>query len=152
MKHCVPLPGNAICFVWDQWGDPDSLPRGDDGLMSHHQTIRNCHRGNASHRSIRLRLNLTFSRAKYLHPLCLKRTLRNFTTLLCIRQIAVKQQQMLIWFLLGLMMASVGWNPYSLMVFAPLGNLIKNISTHKSANTRTPLTHWCARYLQSASI
>ncbi len=69
MRHCVPLSEVAICFVWDQWGDPWLVPAGDDGLMSHHKTIRNCQWENTSHRSIVSALILHFLE-KNIYILC----------------------------------------------------------------------------------
>lgn len=60
MKHCVLLSEIAICFVWDQWGDPELVPAGDDGLMCNHKTIRNCQWENASQHSIESALILHF--------------------------------------------------------------------------------------------
>lgn len=60
MKHCATLLEITICFVWDQWGDPGLVPAGDDGLMSHRKTIRNCQWENTSQRSINSDLILHF--------------------------------------------------------------------------------------------
>lgn len=60
MKHCVLLSEIAICFVWDQWGDPELVPAGDDGLMCNYKTIRNCQWENASQHSIESALILHF--------------------------------------------------------------------------------------------
>lgn len=80
MKHCVPLSEIAICFVWDQWGDPGLVPAGDDGIMSHRKTIRKRRWGKHITSQHQLCLNFTFSWAKYLHPLCLKRALNFYDT------------------------------------------------------------------------
>lgn len=68
-----------------------SAAAGDDGRTSRRlkkkKPIRNCQRGgNTSHHITSQRrrcFNFTFSNATYLHPLCLKRPLLNFTALLC---------------------------------------------------------------------
>lgn len=55
MKHCVPLSEIAICFMRDQCGDP----AGDDGLMSHNETIT-VSGGETSHCSVNSALILHF--------------------------------------------------------------------------------------------
>lgn len=73
MKHCVPLSEPAIRFVGegDQWGDLESVPAGDDGLMSlwlkNHEKLSMWKRITAQQQ---LCLHFAFSRAKYLQPRC----------------------------------------------------------------------------------
>lgn len=57
VSRCRRLP---FVFVRDQWGDPGLVPAGDDGLMSHRKTIRNCQWENTSRRSIVSALILHF--------------------------------------------------------------------------------------------
>lgn len=90
MKHCVPLSEIrhlfCVCGIseeirgcWRWWTNVSSLKK--------KKPIRNCQRGgNTSHHITSQRrrcFNFTFSNATYLHPLCLKRPLLNFTALLC---------------------------------------------------------------------